>query len=85
MIVVQFFLVLLQKQSIDSKTYLFTEIIFKISLSLYIEYLMVTSAIIGLEWEDKIVISFAGGLLMYDALIHSLPALLDKYDIHYKF
>ena len=46
---------------------------------------MITSAIIGFEWEDRIIVSFAGGLLMYDALIHNLPKLLDKYDVRYKF
>jgi len=83
MIVVQFLLVLIQKHSIDSKVYLFTEIIFKISLALYIQYLIFTSTIIGFEWEDKVVISFAGGLLLYDAIIHTLPLLLAKYNIEY--
>jgi len=83
MIVAQFFLIILKKQSVDSKTYLFTEVIFKVFLSLYLEYLLFASKIRGIEWEDTFLISFAGGLLFYDGVFHDLPALLKQYGINY--
>ena len=85
MIVVQFFLIILNKQSINSRTYLFTEIIFKTLLALYIEYILYTSIIGGIDWEDKIIIGFSAGLLMFDAFFHDLPVLLNSYGINYEF
>ena len=81
MIMVQFILIILNKQSIDSKTYIFTEIIFKSTLAFFIEYFLYTSVIQGLEYEDKLLFSFAGALLLFDALAHDLPQLLKKYGI----
>ena len=80
-IVLQFIFILSNKQSIDSKTYLITEIIFKITLSIFIEYFVYTRVIEGLDFEDKLIFSFAGALLSFDALAHDLPLLLKKYDI----
>jgi len=82
MILVQFLLVLIKKQSITDKTYLFTQVIFKVFLSLYIEYIFFTSNISGIIWEDKIVISFAAGLLLYDAIVVDLFGLLEEYGVH---
>ena len=65
-IIVQFALILLNKESNDDKVYLFTEIIFKLSLGLFIEYLMFHETIPGLMFEDKVIISFAAGLLMFE-------------------
>jgi hypothetical protein len=81
MIMVQFILIILNKQSIDSKTYIFTEVIFKVTLSFFIEYFLYTRVIQGLDFEDKLLFSFAGALLLFDALAHDLPQLLKKYDI----
>ena len=81
MILVQFLLVLIKIQDIDDKTYLFTQVIFKVFLSLYIEYVFFTSNISGISWEDKIVISFAAGLLLYDAIVVDLFHLLEAYGV----
>jgi hypothetical protein len=81
MILVQFILILCNKQSIDSKVYIFTEIVFKVTLSIFIEYFLYTSVIQGLDFEDKLLFSFAGALLLFDALAHDLPVLLKQYDI----
>ena len=39
----------------------------------------------GLIFEDKVIVSFAGGLLMYDAITNDLPILLKKYGITFSF
>jgi hypothetical protein len=84
MIVVQFFLIISNVQSITSKTYLLTEIIFKVSLSFFIEYFLYTKVIDGLPWEDKAIFGFAGALLLFDAVANNLPLLLKEYGINFK-
>jgi hypothetical protein len=76
---VQFLLVLLNKQKLHSKEYLITEIIFKTSLGIFIEYLMFWTEINGITWEDRIIISFAGWLLIADAYLKDLPVLLQLF------
>ena len=75
---VQFVLVILKKQTFDSRVYLITEIIFKTSLFLFIEILLFHQEITGLVFEDKVIISFAGGLLFFDAWFNDFPKLLER-------
>ena len=80
-IIIQYFLILIHKETVDSKVYLVTDIIFKISLSIYIEFLLFFGYIQGLDFEDKIIMGFASGLLSFDALFVSLPKLLKEFHI----
>ena len=84
MISVQFFLIIVNVQSITSKTYLITEIVFKVTLAIFIEYFLYTKVIDGLPWEDKAIFGFAGALLLFDALVNNLPVLLKQYGIDFK-
>lgn len=34
-----------------------------------------------IDFEDKIIFSFAGGLLIYDAVVNDLPRLLEEYGV----
>ena len=61
-----------------------TEIIFKVTLSIFIEYFLYTKVIDGLAWEDKIIFGFAGALLLFDAVANNLPLLLKEYGINFK-
>ena len=79
-ILLQFLLILLNKQTINSKIYIITEILFKISLGLFIEIFLFHNQIEGLLFEDKIIFSFAGGFLVYDAIINNLPELLKEFN-----
>ena len=81
MFVIQFFLVMVNKQWIDNKTYLTTEIVFKILLSLYIEYILFVGGACRVSFEDHVIIGFGAGLLAYDALFNDLPLLLSLYNI----
>jgi uncharacterized protein with PQ loop repeat len=74
-ILLQFALVLTNKQTIDSRIYLFTEIIFKTALFLFIEYLMFHK---NIAIEDHFIVSFAGWLLLYDAWVNDMPKLYAK-------
>ena len=81
-ILAQFALILMNKQSVDSKIYIITKILFKISIGIFIDILMFHHKIEGLLLEDKVVISFAGALLIFDAVANDIPDLLRVYDIH---
>ena len=59
-----------------------TEIIFKISLGVFIEIFLFHNQIEGLLFEDKVIISFAGGFLVYDACFNDIPKLLKVLKKH---
>ena len=83
-ILVQFALILFNKQTTDSRIYILTEIIFKTGLFLFIELLMFHATIRDLAFEDKVIVSFAGGLLLYDAWFNDFPKLLTQIRRHAK-
>ena len=84
-IVIQFVLVLANKESVDSTIYLITEILFKTAIGIYIEIYLFHMNTHGMLFEDKLVMSFGGGLLVFDAWFNDLPILLQKYNISTPF
>ena len=78
MIIIQFALILANKQTTDSITYITTEVVFKTALFVFIEYIMFARLIEGLHFEDKLIITFAGGLLFYDAWFNDFPLLFKQ-------
>jgi lipoprotein signal peptidase len=80
-LVTQFVLVFANKESIDSKWYIATEVIFKTSLALWIEWFVFHHIVDELDFEDKIILSFAGGLLFYDAWVNDFPRFLAAFNI----
>ena len=74
-ILIQFALIISNKQSTDSIIYITTEVVFKTALFIFIEYIMFQRMITGLDFEDKLIITFAGGLLFYDAWFNDFPLL----------
>jgi hypothetical protein len=75
------FAILLSGNKFDKKIYLITEIVFKICLSLYIEYFLLFGGIKGIPFEDKLVIGFGSGLLLYDAVYNDMSNLLELYNL----
>lgn len=84
-LVTQFTLVFLGKHSIDSRIYILTEVLFKTSLGIWIEWFLFHNIVDELEFEDKLILSFAGGLLLYDAWINDFPKFLKAFDITLPF
>jgi hypothetical protein len=78
---VEFALVLYDKKLVHPIVYITTEILFKLLLSLYMQYILFFITENSIAFEDKLIVSFAGGLLGYDALVNDLPDLLDLYGI----
>ena len=81
---VQFMLILLKKQSITSVEFLISEMIFKISLGIFLIVFFLLNKISELRGSDKVIIGFAGVVLIYDAVHINLPNVLDNYGIHFR-
>lgn len=79
--VTQFMLIIGNKQSIDSRIYILTEILFKTSLFIFIQWFIIFNVGKDLEFEDKVIFSFAGGLLLYDAWFNDSRRLLEQLNI----
>jgi hypothetical protein len=78
---IQFGIIIYDKKIIDPRIYLITEILFKITLSLYMEYFTFFIIHKSIKSEDKLFISFGSGLLAYDAIFNDLPDLLELYGV----
>jgi hypothetical protein len=68
------------KYTVNKKLYLLIEITFKVFLSLYIQSFIFFTKI-NIPSEDKVIITFASGLLLYDAFFNDLSKLLELYNI----
>jgi hypothetical protein len=79
---IQFLLVMVNKNWINNKTYVATEITFKIALSLYIEYILFFGGACRVSLEDHFIIGFGAALLSYDAIFNDLPKLLKLYNLN---
>lgn len=75
---IQFFLVLTNKESTDSLVYIITDVLFKVSIFLFIEYILFYKGVNDLAFEDKMIISFSGGLLLYDVWMNDVPKLITE-------
>ena len=77
-LLIQYGLILINKQTMNSRIYLLTGIIFKTALSVFIQIFMLHGASSCLAFEDRIIISFAGGLLLFDAWFNDFPKLREQ-------
>ena len=76
-LIIQFILIVFKKQTKSSKIYILTEIVFKTSLFLFIEWFTFNNNF-HIEVEDNLIISFGGAILFYDAMFNDLPRLIDE-------
>lgn len=79
LVVFQFVLVLLKKQSRDSNIYIISDTIFKISIALYLFLFFTLNTFPGLDWQDVLIIRFSGMVLLYDIDYKGLMGLIRKY------
>ena len=79
---IEFFLIVYDKHLVHPKIYVTSEILFKLLLSVYIQYVVIFVVNKAISVEDQLFISFGAGLLMYDAVVNDLPRLLDMYGIY---
>ena len=78
---IEFSLVVYNKELVHPIVYITTEILFKLLLSLYMQCIVFFITGKSISFEDKVIISFGGGLLGYDAIVNDLPDLLDLYGV----
>ena len=78
---IQFALIFLQKESVNSPYYTLFDIVFKLSLGIFLVAFFLLSKFKGLDFYDRYIVSFAGSLLMFDALTGSVPKFLSNYGI----
>jgi hypothetical protein len=67
----------MNKQSIDSRIFILTEIVFKTGLFVFIQLFLFFNVGKDLDFEDKVIFSFAAGLLLYDAWFNDMRRLLE--------
>jgi hypothetical protein len=79
LVVIQFVLVTLKKQSRDSKMYILSDTIFKISVALYLLLFFTLNTFPGLEWQDVVIIRFSGMILLYDIDFNGLIKIVREY------
>ena len=80
-IFVQFLLILTQKQSINSVYYIISDLVFKISLGLFLLAFFLSSKFSDVDKYDRYIVSFAGSLLLFDVSTGNLPKLLEMYGL----
>ena len=72
-------LVVLKKQTTDSKLYIISDTIFKISIALYLFIFFIVNNFPGLDFEDTILLRFAGIILLYDIDYSGLIKIVREY------
>jgi hypothetical protein len=72
-------LVVLKKQTTDSKLYIVSDTIFKISIALYLFIFFIVNNFPGLDFEDTILLRFAGVILLYDIDYSGLIKIVREY------
>jgi len=76
--IIQTILILFQKETPNNISYLVSDIIFKLSLGIFLMIFFTFKKIPGLDVYDRFIASFAGALLSFDAVYIGLPILLTK-------
>jgi len=78
---IQFGLVISGLESENSIAYVLSDFLFKISIGLFLILYFFFNHFPDLHGYDRLVISFGGTLLVYDAVFHVLPKLFIKANI----
>ena len=81
LLVIQTVLILLQKENPNQISYIASDVLFKLSLGIFLMIFFTFKSIEGLDVYDRFIASFAGALLTFDAVYISLPILLTKMGV----
>ena len=82
-VVLQLVLIFLKKQSEESSVFIISNVIFKISLALFLVLFFIFNDIPGINNWDKIIIYYAGVFLLYDSMFLDIPKVLAKFNIQF--
>lgn len=78
LLILQTVLIVFQLENPNKLSYMAGDIIFKVSLGLFLMIFFTFSELPGMDFYDKLIASFAGTLLTFDAVYVSLPVLLKR-------
>ena len=78
-VAIQFALVFLKKQSKDSKIYVLSDTVFKISIAIYLFAFLWIFDIPEMDWQDKVLLRFSGVVLLYDIDYSGLMKIVRTY------
>ena len=78
LLILQTILIIVGKANPNQISYVATDIVFKTSLGMFLIIFFNFSELPGMDYYDKLIASFAGVLLTYDAVYVTLPILLVK-------
>jgi len=81
LLIIQTVLILMQKENPNQISYVACDIIFKLSLGIFLMVFFTFQHVAGLDFYDRFIASFAGMLLTFDAVYISLPILLTKLGV----
>jgi len=78
---VQFLLIFLQKESVNSIYYTGFDIIFNLSLAFFLISFFIVEKFNHVDYYDRYVVSAAGFFLLFNAMTGSIPKFLSNFDI----
>jgi len=82
-VILQLFLVFIKKQTMESRVYIITDTILKISLAIYLLIFSYIHTFSSLGFEDIMILRFCGGVMLFDidyqGLLKEFPPLLNIY------
>jgi len=78
LIFIQFILVILKKQTMDSDIYLITDTLLKLSLALYLFLFSFIHASYNIVFEDILILRFAGFIMLFDIDFTTLSKFITK-------
>lgn len=85
LVTIQFLFLIFKKGASDTRLYLISDIVFKVSVGLFLILYFFVHTLPDLHPFDRLIISFGGSLLVFDALYNDLPALLEKFNVTLKY
>lgn len=81
MVVFQFLLVMLGKDITGLPFYIITDTLFKVSIALFTPLFFLLNPTIPMDIEDRIIMSFAGLLILFSIDTKNILKLVDKHPI----
>ena len=78
---VQFLLVFAQKESVNSIYYIIFDVVFNISLGIFLFMFFISDRFSGIDHYDRFVVSMAGSFLIFNTFTAGVPKLLSRFGI----
>jgi hypothetical protein len=78
---IQFIMVLLGRHTVGAPIYIITDTLFKVSLATFISLFFLFNKTISMEFEDRLIISFAGTLLFYSVDYTGIIELINEHSV----